>query len=379
MTEATTALSKTDFRSGLSGACDRILALQLANGAIPWFEHGPWDPWNHVECAMALSVMGEKRAAEAAYRFLHDRQKPDGSWLADYGNALPMADRLHIARAPAPQCHDSNFSAYCALGVLHHALRFHDRDFACDHWPMIQKAMHFVLSLQSPHGDISWSSEGAADPTSDDALIAGNASIYKSLSAAVCLADWLGQPADAWRSSRQALKNALCHQPDRFDRQGKDRSAFAMDWYYPVLNGLLTGAAARQRLSDGWSRYVSDGRGCHCVADQPWVTVAETCELSMSMAAAGLRHQAVQMFERLARYSDAGGVYWMGWQYDERILWPVEQPGWTQAAAILAADVLYGSAVTSDLLIAQDGDIRRKTLRLATASSSSNPPDRSAS
>jgi hypothetical protein len=378
MSELASPTQATALQTAFAGARQRILAVQQADGAIPWFEAGPWDPWNHVECAMALSVMGEREAAEAAYRCLLARQKSDGSWLADYGNALPIADHIHIARRPAPQFHDSNFTAYCALGVLHHALRFQDRGFAEAYWPMVRDAIDFVLSLQSPWGDISWSAEAAADQKGDDALIAGNSSIFKSLSAALSLADLQGQAVTTWRQGHQALGSALSHRPERFNRQSEVRSVFAMDWYYPVLNGVVTSTAARDRLAKDWSSFVDEGRGCHCVTDQPWVTVAETCELSMSMAAAGLKHRAKQLFESQTRYSDADGVYWMGWQYEERIFWPAEQPSWTQAAVILAADVLYGTTPSSDLLIAQPGDMRRKTLRLATASTSSNKPDRSA-
>ena len=45
-----------------------IASLQLPNGMIPWFEGGHCDPWNHVETAMALDVMGFHDEAQRAYR-----------------------------------------------------------------------------------------------------------------------------------------------------------------------------------------------------------------------------------------------------------------------------------------------------------------------
>ena len=51
---------------------------------IPWFEGGHCDPWNHVEAAMALTVCGLVDEAIAAYRWLVDRQLPDGSWFNYY-------------------------------------------------------------------------------------------------------------------------------------------------------------------------------------------------------------------------------------------------------------------------------------------------------
>ena len=44
-----------------------IAALQLPNGMIPWFKDGHCDPWNHVETAMALDVMGMHAEARKAY------------------------------------------------------------------------------------------------------------------------------------------------------------------------------------------------------------------------------------------------------------------------------------------------------------------------
>ena len=39
-------------------SAQHVARLQLASGAIAWFEGGHCDPWNHVEAAMALSVTG---------------------------------------------------------------------------------------------------------------------------------------------------------------------------------------------------------------------------------------------------------------------------------------------------------------------------------
>ena len=51
-----------------------ITALQLPNGMIPWFPNGHCDPWNHVETAMALDVMGMHDEARRAYAWLADIQ-----------------------------------------------------------------------------------------------------------------------------------------------------------------------------------------------------------------------------------------------------------------------------------------------------------------
>ena len=69
------------FKKALSlGAIDleaplqRILDLQTPQGAIPWFEDGPWDPWNHVESAMALTVTRQMMLSIAVEAARHRRR-----------------------------------------------------------------------------------------------------------------------------------------------------------------------------------------------------------------------------------------------------------------------------------------------------------------
>ena len=56
--------------SELAQTADSIADWQLPNGMIPWFPGGHADPWNHVEAAMALTVMGRRAEAERAYQWL---------------------------------------------------------------------------------------------------------------------------------------------------------------------------------------------------------------------------------------------------------------------------------------------------------------------
>jgi hypothetical protein len=115
-----------------------------------------------------------------------------------------------------------------------------------------------------------------------------------------------------------------------------------MDWFYPVLAGVLSRPDARTRLTGRWNDFVADGLGCRCVSDQPWVTMAETCELIMACAAAGLNAQAVRLFEDLARFQVEDGSWWTGYVFTDEVMWPDERPTWTAGAILLAADTLYG-------------------------------------
>ncbi len=46
-------------------------------------------------------------------------------------------------------------------------------------------------------------------------------------------------------------------------------SQHAMDWFYPVLCGVVTGGPARERLEAGMDRLLEEGLGSRCVADDP--------------------------------------------------------------------------------------------------------------
>ena len=95
-----------------------IEAEQQRDGAIGWPD-GHVDAWNHVECAMALSVCGLRGAARRAYEWLRAAQRPDGSWpkVAADGRVLEEAV-------------ESNHAAYSAVGVLHELQVTRDDAFA---------------------------------------------------------------------------------------------------------------------------------------------------------------------------------------------------------------------------------------------------------
>ncbi|MEM1196085.1 MAG: prenyltransferase [Pseudomonadota bacterium] len=319
-------------------AAERIAQVQRDDGAIPWFEDGAWDPWNHVECAMALATMGYIAEANRAFDYLLQNQRADGAWLGDYGNALPMVDRDFISREPAEALVDSNFCAYPAVGVAHYLQVTKDYSKAREWWPMVKSALDFVLTLRRPDGSISWALEALASDA-DDALLAGNASIAKSFECGIYLAGEMGEPCARWRDAHASLITALQTRPDLFDRRGVG-ARFAMDWYYPVLAGTLPLAQARERLDAKWVAFVDPMRGCRCVVDEPWVTMAETAELVMALLVVGENERALDLFQTLLQHRDPDGVFWMGWQTHQEIVWPNERPGWTQAAVILAADAL---------------------------------------
>ena len=327
-----------------------ILSTQTQEGAIPWFVDGPWDPWNHTECVMALGAMGELDAARAGFEYLKKTQRTDGAWFGAYGNTLPMdADNRFIERRPAPEFLDSNFCAYPAVGLYHFYLLHKTIDWVEPFWPMVKRAIDFVLSLQRSDGTVVWSQE-AMGTDEEDALLAGNASILKSLECAWRLARLMDCAQPEWEQAYEALHLALRDHPERFDRRGTG-ARFAMDWYYPVLSGALGRAVSEARLEQGWHRFVHPEYGCRCVEDEPWVTVAETAELALALISVGQTDRAAHILKQARSIRTENGVCWMGWQYEEALIWPEEQPSWTQAAIILASDALHGQTKASQMLV----------------------------
>jgi hypothetical protein len=278
---------------------------------------------------MGLSIGGEYEAAERAYRWLAATQLEDGSWWAGYrGHEVDNGERR-----------ETNFVAYFATGVWHHYLITRRREFLLELWPTVERAIGFVLILQTEHGDIHWaiSADGSAR---EDALLTGCSSVYKSLECAHNIAATLGLPRSDWLEARDRLGEAIRHKPERFDRTWESKSRYSMDWFYPVLTGVFAGRDARVRLASRWGEFVEEGLGCRCVSDQPWVTVAESCELVMALLAAGDHARAVELYSWLHQWRLDEGSYWTGYQFALDIVWPDERPTWTAGAIMLAADAL---------------------------------------
>ena len=315
-----------------------ILRVQQPSGEIPWFEGGYTDPWDHIEAAMGLSIGGEFDAAKRAYRWLATKQLEDGSWWASYrGDEIDNAKRR-----------ETNFVAYIATGVWHHYLISEDRQFLQALWPAVEKAIGFVLSLQSKHGEIDWA-VGRDGKAKGDALVTGCSSIYKSLECACNIALTLGEDCSDWLRARTDLGRALRNKPERFDRTWESKARYSMDWFYPVLAGIFPQAEARARLAARWDEFIETGLGCRCVSDEPWATVAETCELVMALLAAGDHARAVEVYSWLQQWRAADGSYWTGYQWVEDLLWPDEKPTWTAGAILLAADALTEHTAASGL------------------------------
>jgi len=302
--------------------------LQLASGLVPWFPQGHADPWNHVEAAMALTVTGYRGEAVAAYDWLLRHQRRDGSWFNYYVDEWVERPRL-----------DTNVCAYVATGVWHYWRVTQDEDAVRRWWPMVQRAMAFVLRWQRADGTVAWSIDERGRPA-PDALLTGSCSIAHALSCASALAVALGEPDLEWRTAAARLRHVIRRHPDAFT----PKDIFAMDWYYPALSGVWSLPQARARLEAGWDQFVLPGRGVRCVSTNEWATAAETSECVLALVGVGALDHARALFETTRRHRRPDGAYLTGWVYPQEVTFPTDEvSSYTVAAVLLAADALAGA------------------------------------
>ena len=317
-----------------------IVALQQPSGMIPWFVGGHCDPWNHVETAMALDIAGLHTRAELAYQWLVDTQSPQGWWHNYYMPSGAVSDHKI----------DSNVCAYVATGIWHHWLHTQDRSFVDHMWPMVKSAMDFVVSMARHDGTILWAQHPGERPW-DFALLTGCSSIAHSLRCACQIAELLGHEHSDWTTALGRLEDVIRDDVAAFE----PKLRWAMDWYYPVLAGVVTGEAAGKMLNDRWHEFVIPGKGVRCVHDEPWVTAAETAECALSLSAIGETERARELLECTRLHRDVDGAYWTGIVYPQVIRFPVgERSAYTSAAVILAAESIAGDTEASRLFWAAD-------------------------
>lgn len=301
-----------------------IADAQQPCGSLPWPD-GHTDPWDHVECAMVLTLGGRLEEARRAYGWLRRTQAADGSWATSY-------DQLEILDPMV----DVNQCAYVAVGMYQWLQVTGDRKLPEQMWPHVRRALDLVCDMQAPSGEIWWARDGAVPRR--EALLTGSASTYQSLRCGLALADLMGEPQPEWELAAGLLQHAVAHHPDVF----MDKSRFSMDWYYPVLGGAVRGRLAQQIFDDSWDTFVVPGLGCRCVSDRPWVTGAETAELAISLLVSGQPDRARQLMSDVQHLRHDDGSYWTGLVYDEDVRWPAERSSWTAAAMVLAVDALAG-------------------------------------
>ncbi len=306
---------------------DLIIHTQEPDGAIPWSPGDKTDPWDHVESAMGLTIGGAYAHARKAFEWMRSRQLADGSWHA-----------AHVNGRVTDHTRETNHAAYIAVGIYHYFLITGDLDFVLHMWPTVKRAVNFALRHQTPAGEIYWAlnPQGRVDRM---ALLAGCSSICFSLKCALALARQLGaEPQRRWQQALFRLQDAIQNKPQRFNMT---KARFSMDWFYPILCGAITGEKARIRVENYWKKFVIQNMGVRCVSDQPWVTIAESSELVITLAAMGNQLLARILFSWIGDHVFEDGTFWCGFTFPDMVLWPEEKITWTNAVVLMAADTLY--------------------------------------
>jgi len=330
-----TALKKqTDLTADIEAITNLISLNQRKSGEIPWCAGNKTDPWDHVEAAIGLSTGGYFGKARQAFQWLADIQLKDGSWYSSYLNGIPQ-DRTR----------ESNMSSYLAVGLLHYYFMTGDTSFLKTMWQPLCGGIDFALSLQTSNGEIYWaiSPEEKVDKM---ALLTGSSSIFMSLKCALYIANILEQSRPGWQSALLKLGDAIKNKTHLFNIT---KSRFSMDWFYPILSGCISGKEAQKRIDSYWKKFVITGQGVRCVSDEPWVTLAETSELALALAAMGNTDLSGIVFNWISDRKFEDGSFWCGFTYPDIITWPEDKLTWSNAVVLMAADAIYQITPASHL------------------------------
>ncbi len=212
-----------------------------------------------------------------------------------------------------------------------------------------------MLDLQTPRGEILWARHADGTPWSF-ALLTGSSSICHSLRCAIALAEHLGHERPDWELSAARLAQVIRQHtagelPDAF----APKHRWAMDWYYPVMTGVVRGDAALAHLEARRDTFLVDGMGIRCVSDRPWVTAAETCECLLAYLSLGQQDLARQLFDEAQQLRGPDGHYFTGVVFPEMVHFPGDElTTYTSASIVLAADALEGRGAASQLFVDHD-------------------------
>ena len=230
---------------------DAIAEWQLPNGMVPWFPGGHADPWNHVEAAMALALGGRIAEAERAYDWLVGLQRPDGAWHQYYledgveqdkldANVVRLRRRRRVAPLAAhrrPRLRRDDVAG----GRAGHRLRARPAD-APRRDPLGPPRRRHAVVVRPAHRVVEHLPQPALRHRARRAL---------------------GHERPDWELVRRPAgrTSSATSEADAF----APKHRWAMDWYYPVLGGVLAGDAAASAWPTASTRSSMDGRGVRCV------------------------------------------------------------------------------------------------------------------
>jgi hypothetical protein len=302
-----------------------IAAVQLPSGLVPWAPGCHGDPWNHTEAVAALAVAGELEAARHGLAWLGGAVARDGAFCQYY-----LANGVQEPRI------DLNVCLYPVVGIAAWIGAGGDLATARVHLGWFRRTLDFVLDHQLPDGRFPWALDPARRPL-EGSLRAASAAMVVALDTAIAVAEVLGGlDVSRIEEARDGLARALAK-----DEGFLDRSAWSMDWYYPVLAGVLEADVAEDRL-DALRARAQDPTGLlRCVLTEPWVTTAETAEAAMAAWRLGRVEDARELLAATAALRQPDGAYLTGLVLPQGTSFPPgECSSYSSAAVVLAERVL---------------------------------------
>ena len=246
---------------------------------------------------------------------LADTQLGDGSWFNYYlgdqvktrAHTNVWGDQVKDARL------DTNVCAYVAAGLYHYLVATDDVDFCVELWPVVERAIDFVLRYPARRRDdrvVTRRDRSPRELRAVDRIVVDLPLAALRGRARRTRRRRQARPGN-WRPDDSATPSRTTPAPSR------RRTSSRWTGTTRSSRGALFGDAGLKRIDDGWERHVMDGYGVRCVSTSDWVTAAETAECVLALDALGLTARALDLFSYTRRHRREDGAYWTGIAYPE--------------------------------------------------------------
>ena len=301
-----------DYKKKFEPSKNWIISNQSSSGAIFWDEKGKCDPWDHCECLIALAIYEEWEHFWRGVNWFFTNLNEDGLIYAEFQNEKPS--KLH---------YESHHAPYIIMPLIQASLIDKEQNYkkilTNEQLLKLENIFEVLDDFKDEDGYFYWAKD--SNGYSDNSLITASMSIFLSLVA----------------KDKSFPKFNIEMWQEKFNRDGVDRSRFSMDFYYPFLAGIKNN---KKEFLDLLDNYYVKGLGVKCVAEEPWVTVAESSECVISALIHDNENIAKQIFNDIQQFQNKDGIFPTGYQYKMEIFWPEEDSTWTNAAVIIAAHAL---------------------------------------
>jgi len=301
-----------DYKKKFEPSKNWIISNQSPSGAIFWDEKGKCDPWDHCECLIALAIYEEWDSFWKGVNWFFTNLNKDGLIYAEFQNEKPS--KLH---------YESHHAPYIIIPLIQAHLIDQDQDYkkilTYEQLLKLENVFEALNDFKDHDGYFYWAKD--CNGYLDNSLITASMSILLSLVA----------------KDKSFPEFKINMWQEKFNRDGIDRSRFSMDFYYPFLAGIKNN---KKEFLESLDKFYIKGLGVKCVAEEPWVTIAESSECVISALIHDNEYIAKEIFNDIQQFQNRDGIFPTGYQYDMEIFWPEENSTWTNAAVIIAAHAL---------------------------------------